>query len=103
MKTQLFLIAVCITASTTSQALYDAVPAWNFGNFPTWKGTQSSTKTPRGEHISKINLYKGVSSNGDFGGIQVFYGTTPNASPLAKYDENTGLFGSGGSVSTTVI
>ncbi len=58
------------------------------------EGTRSSTKAPVGEHISKIEIYKGWSGDGDFGGIKVFYGTTPTASDLAKY---------AGSVSTTVF
>ena len=89
MRTKLFLIAACILSSAASQTLTDSSPVWNFGSYATGIGTEASTKAPVGEYISKIEIYKGHTSLGDFGGIKVFYGTTPTASDLAKYYETS--------------
>jgi len=95
MSRKLFLVAACFVASATSQTLIDSSPVWNFGGHDPGDGTEASSIAPVGQYVSKIEIYKGHSFPGDFGGIQVFYGTTPTPSTLAKYNS--------GSVSTTQI
>ena len=90
MRTQLLLIAVFFVTSTTNQTLTDSSPVWNFGGYTTGTGTEASSQAPAGEHVSKIEIFKGWPGGGDFGGIKVYYGTTPTASNLAKYSESSG-------------
>jgi len=69
MKTLLFLLTAFLGKSTTPQTLTDASPAWNYGNYPTGMGTEAKTLAPVGQHISRIDIYRGSSGNGDIGGI----------------------------------